>query len=347
MGAMLKTIMRAIGSDIAIDLGTANTLIYVKGVGIVVAEPSVVAVEKDSRRPLRVRAVGELAKDMLGRTPENVVPIRPIRDGVIANFEITKEMLRHFMSKVRETRMVWRPRVVLTVPAGLNDVERRAVREAAEQVGAGEVYLIEQAVAAALGAGYDVSQPAASMVVDIGGGTTEIAVLSCSGVIYSRSSRMGGDKMDEAIIQYVRRTYHLLIGERTAERIKIEIGCAYAEGSMISMKIKGRDLLYDAPKTLEIKSEEIRQALLEPVAAIVERVRFALEGISPETSADIAENGIIMVGGGSLLTNLDAMIREATQLPVRVADEPLTTVAMGAGRVLEDRRLRDTLALKI
>ena len=344
---MLKSILRAIGSDIAIDLGTANTLIYVKNVGIVVAEPSVVAVEKDSRRPVRVRAVGELAKDMLGRTPENVIPVRPIRDGVIANFEITKEMLRHFMNKVRESRMVLRPRVVLTVPAGLNDVERRAVREAAEQVGAGEVYLIEQAVAAALGSGYDITQPAASMVVDIGGGTTEIAVLSCSGVIYSRSARIGGDKMDEAIIQYIRRTYHLLIGERTAERIKMEIGCAYAEGSMTSMKIKGRDLLYDAPKTLEIKSEEVRQALSEPVTAIVERVRFALEGISPETSADIAENGIIMVGGGSLLTNLDAMIREATQLPVRVADEPLTTVVTGAGRVLEDRRLRDTLALRI
>jgi rod shape-determining protein MreB len=345
---MFKSILRAVGSDIAIDLGTANTLIYVKNVGIVVSEPSVVAVEKDSRRPpMRVRAVGNSAKDMLGRTPENVTPVRPIRDGVIANFEVTKEMLRHFLNKVRESRFVFRPRMVIAVPAGLNDVERRAVREVAEQVGAGEVYLIEQAVAAALGAGYDITQPSASMVVDIGGGTTEVAVLSCSGVIYSRSSRVGGDKMDEAIIQYVRRNYHLLIGERTAERIKLEVGSAYAEPQMSSMKIKGRDLLYDAPKTMEIKSEEVRQALLEPVAAIVECVKHALEGISPETSADIAENGIVMVGGGSLLTNFDAMLREATQLPVRLAEDPLTTVAMGAGRILEDRRLRDGLALRL
>jgi rod shape-determining protein MreB and related proteins len=343
---MLKSILRAVGSDIAIDLGTSNTIVYVKNVGVVVTEPSVVAVERDTRRPPRVRAVGEQAKDMLGRTPENVTPVRPIRDGVISNFEVAKEMLRHFMNKVRESRMVFRPRVVLTVPAGLNDVERRAVREAAEQVGAGEVFLIEQGVAAALGSGYDDTQPTASMVVDIGGGTTEIAVLSCSGVIYSRSARLGGDKMDEAIIQYVRRNYHLLIGERTAERIKIEIGCAYAEGAMTSMKIKGRDLLYDAPKTMEIKSEEVRQALHEPVSGIVERIRCALEGISPETSADIAENGIILVGGGSQLTNLDALVRESTQLPVRVADEPLTTIAMGAGRVLEDRRLRETLAFR-
>ncbi len=344
---MLNWILRAVGSDIAIDLGTANTLVYVKNVGIVVSEPSVVAVEKDARRPpLRVRAVGNVAKDMLGRTPENVIPVRPIRDGVIANFEITKEMLRHLLNKVRESRLVFRPRMVIAVPAGLNDVERRAVREVAEQIGAGEVYLIEQAVAAALGAGYDVTQPSASMVVDIGGGTTEVAVLSCSGVIYSRSSRIGGDKMDEAIIQYIRRNYHLLIGERTAERIKIEIGSAYSEAEMDSLQIKGRDLLYDAPKTMEIKSEEVRLALAEPVGAIVECVKHALEGISPETSSDISENGIVLVGGGALLSNLDARIREATQLPVRVAEDPLTTVAMGAGRVLEDRRLREILALR-
>jgi rod shape-determining protein MreB and related proteins len=343
---MFKSLLRAVGSDIAIDLGTANTLVYVKNVGIVVAEPSVVAVEKDSGRPLRIRDVGERAKEMLGRTPENVIAVRPIRDGVIANFEVAKEMLKHLINRVRESRLVIRPRIVMAVPAGLNDVERRAVREAAEQAGAGEVFLIEEAVAAALGAGYDVTQPSAAMVVDIGGGTTEVAVLSCSGVIYSRSTRIGGDKMDEHIIQFVRRHYHMLIGERTAERIKIEIGSAYPGPQMTSMKIKGRDLLTDAPKTLEIKSEDVRQALAEPVSAIVERIKHALEGISPETAADIAENGIVMCGGGSLLANLDALVRESTQLPVRLADDPLSTVAMGAGRVLEDRGLREILATR-
>jgi len=344
---MLSTILRAFGNDIAIDLGTANTLFYLKDRGVVLREPSVVAVAKSSNGQDRVVAVGVEAKEMLGRTPHNVVAIRPIRDGVIANFEITKQMLHRFIAKVKQSYTIVRPRIVIAVPAGLNDVERRAVKESALLAGASEVFLVEEAVAAAIGAGYDVTSPAATMVVDIGGGTTEVAVLSCSGIIYSRSTRVGGDAMDEAIIQYVRRTYHLLIGERTAERVKIEIGSAYPDAEMRSVEIKGRDLLADAPKILEIKSEEVRAALAEPINAIVDRVKLALEGISPETSADIAENGILLVGGGALITNLDRLIQSATRLPVRLADDPLTTVVNGAGRCLEDPVLRQKLAVRL
>jgi len=344
---MLTSILRAMGNDLAIDLGTANTLVYIKDKGIVLREPSVVAMTKNGAAYGRVHSVGVEAKEMLGRTPDNVVAIRPIRDGVIANFEITKEMLRQFIAKVKRDHMVIRPRIVIAVPAGLNDVERRAVKESVLLAGASEVFLIEEAVAAAIGAGYDITSPAATMVVDIGGGTTEVAVLSCSGVIYSRSTRVGGDAMDEAIIQYVRRTYHLLIGERTAERVKIDIGTAYPDGEMRAVEIRGRDLLADAPKILEIKSEEVRAALAEPVNAIVDRVKLALEGISPETSADIAENGILLVGGGALVTNLDRLLQSATKLPVRLADDPLTTVALGAGRCLEDAVLRERLAMRL
>jgi len=344
---MLTSILRALGHDLAIDLGTANTLVYIKDKGVVLREPSVVAMTKNGATYGHVHSVGVEAKEMLGRTPDNVVAIRPIRDGVIANFEITKEMLRHFIAKVKRDHVVMRPRIVIAVPAGLNDVERRAVKESAILAGASEVFLIEEAVAAAVGAGYDITTPAATMVVDIGGGTTEVAVLSCSGVIYSRSTRVGGDAMDEAIIQYVRRTYHLLIGERTAERVKIDIGTAYPDGEMRSFEIRGRDLLADAPKVLEIKSEEVRAALADPVNAIVDRVKMALEGISPETSADIAENGILLVGGGALVTNLDRLIQSATKLPVRLADDPLTTIALGAGRCLEDSVLRERLAMRL
>jgi len=343
---MLNSVLRMFGSDIAIDLGTANTLVYVKGAGVVISEPSVVAIAKDERGVDRVHSVGVEAKEMLGRTPDHVRAIRPIRDGVIANFEVTKEMLRYFIRRVRDQRFIVRPRVVVAVPAGLNDVERRAVKESALLAGASEVYLIEEAVAAAIGAGFDVTAPTATMLVDIGGGTTEVAVLSCSGIVYSRSTRIGGDKMDEAIIQYIRRTYHLLIGEQTAERVKIMIGSAYPEPEMTSMEIKGRDLVADAPKTLEIKSEEVRAALAEPINGIVDRVKIALEGISPETSADIAENGITLCGGGSLLANLDALLRHATKLPVVRAEDPLTTVAVGAGKCLEDPILRQRLAIR-
>jgi rod shape-determining protein MreB len=343
---MFNSILRAIGNDIAIDLGTANTLIYVKGKGVALNEPSVVAVTKD-RAAARVHSVGVEAKEMLGRTPDNVEAIRPIRDGVIANFEITKAMMQHFVAKVRHSHRVIRPRMIIAVPAGLNDVERRAVKEAGLLSGASEVYLIEEAVAAAIGSGYDITSPAATMVVDIGGGTTEIAVLSCSGIIYSRSTRIGGDKMDEAIIQYVRRTYHLLIGERTAERVKIDIGSAYPDRAIRAIEIRGRDLLADAPKVLEIKSEEVRAALSEPINGIVERVKSALEGISPETSADIAENGILLVGGGSQIAHLDRLIQAATKLPVRVAEDPLTTIVMGAGYCLENPFLREKLCIKM
>ncbi len=320
-------------NDIGIDLGTANTLINVKDHGIVLREPSVVAVKSGTNEVL---AVGDDAKRMLGRTPGNIVAIRPLKDGVIADFDITEAMLRYFIRRVHDRRTMVRPRIVIAVPSGITEVEKRAVRESAMLAGAREVYLIEEPMAAAIGAGLPVTEPSGNMIIDIGGGTTEVAVISLSGVVYSNSTRVGGDKMDEAIISYVKRKYNLLIGERTAEKIKIRIGTAYPMDEMESMEVKGRDLVLGIPKTLELKSEEVREALAEPVNAIVESVKMALEKTPPELSADIVDKGIVLVGGGSMLANLDVLLRETTGLPVMLAEDPLTAVAVGTGRCLDE-----------
>lgn len=326
-------------SDLAIDLGTANTLVYVSGRGIVVSEPSVVAVSRDGRGPDKVRAIGKQAKEMLGRTPGNIVATRPMKDGVIADFEVTAAMIAYFIKRVHDRKRLVRPRIVIAVPSGITEVEKRAVRESAMLAGAREVYLIEEPMAAALGAGLPVTEPSGNMIIDIGGGTTEVAVISLSGVVYSNSTRVGGDKMDDAIIQYVKRTHNLLIGERTAELVKMQIGTAYPTGDPDSMEIKGRDIVAGVPKTLEIKSEEVLDALAEPISAIVESVKAALERTPPELSADIVDKGIVLVGGGSLLRNLDILLRETTGLPVMLAEDPLTAVAMGTGRCLDELRL--------
>ncbi len=333
-------------NDLAIDLGTANTLVYVKGKGIVSSEPSVVAVCKDGRGPDKVRAVGREAKEMLGRTPGNIVAIRPMKDGVIADFEVTEAMLRYFIARAHNRSKLLRPRIVIAVPSGITEVEKRAVRESAMSAGAREVFLIEEPMAAAIGAGLPVTEPSGNMIVDIGGGTTEVAVISLSGIVYSNSTRVGGDKMDEAIINYVKRKYNLLVGERTAELIKIKIGTAYPTEDVQTMEVKGRDLVAGVPKTLEIKSDEVREALTEPVNAVVEAVRIALERTPPELGADIVDKGIVMVGGGSLLRNLDILLREATGLPVMLAEDPLTAVALGTGRCLDEPRLLRDVALR-
>jgi rod shape-determining protein MreB len=334
---MFDTILGWFSTDLAIDLGTANTLVYVKGRGIVVSEPSVVAVSRDSRGgPQRVRAVGKAAKEMLGRTPGHIVAIRPLKDGVIADFDITEAMLRYFIRRVHDRRTLVRPRIVIAVPSGITEVEKRAVRESAMLAGAREVYLVEEPMAAAIGAGLPVTEPSGNMIIDIGGGTTEVAVISLSGVVYANSTRVGGDKMDEAIINYVKRKYNLLIGERSAEKIKIRIGTAYPTDEVKSMEIKGRDLVLGIPKTLELKSEEVREALAEPVNAIVESVKMALEKTPPELSADIVDKGIVLVGGGAMLANLDVLLRETTGLPVMLTENPLTAVAVGTGRILDE-----------
>jgi len=333
-------------NDLAIDLGTANTLVYVKGKGIVSSEPSVVAVCKDGRGPDKVRAVGREAKEMLGRTPANIVAIRPMKDGVIADFEVTEAMLRYFIARAHNRSKLVRPRIVIAVPSGITEVEKRAVRESAMSAGAREVFLIEEPMAAAIGAGLPVTEPSGNMIVDIGGGTTEVAVISLSGIVYSNSTRVGGDKMDEAIINYVKRKYNLLVGERTAELIKIKIGTAYPTEDVQTLAVKGRDLVAGVPKTLELKSDEVREALAEPVNAVVEAVRIALERTPPELGADIVDKGIVMVGGGSLLRNLDILLREATGLPVMLAEDPLTAVALGTGRCLDEPRLLRDVALR-
>ncbi|MCC6640147.1 MAG: rod shape-determining protein [Deltaproteobacteria bacterium] len=336
---ILDPILGWFSSDLAIDLGTANTLVFARGRGIVVSEPSVVAVVKDGRGPDKVRAVGREAKEMLGRTPGNIIAIRPMRDGVIADFEITEAMLRYFIARVHNRSRLVRPRIVVAVPSGITEVEKRAVRESAMSAGAREVYLIEEPMAAAIGAGLPVTEPSGNMIVDIGGGTTEVAVISLSGIVYSNSTRVGGDKMDEAIINYVKRKYNLLIGERTAEIVKMNIGTAYPTEEIRSMEIKGRDLVGGVPKTLEIKSDEVREALMEPVTAVVEAVKIALERTDPELAADIVDKGIVMTGGGALLANLDILLREETGLPVMVAEDALTAVALGTGRTLDELRL--------
>jgi rod shape-determining protein MreB and related proteins len=323
-------------NDLAIDLGTATTLIYVKGKGIVSCEPSVVAVSRDARGEKRVLAVGREAKEMLGRTPGNIQAIRPLRDGVIADFEITEAMLRYFIARAHNRRTLVKPRIIICVPFGITEVEKRAVRESAESAGAREVYLIEEPMAAAIGAGLPITEPTGNMIVDIGGGTTEVAVISLSGVVFSKSVRVGGDKMDDAIVNYIKRKYNLLVGERTAELIKITIGSAYPGNEIQTMEIKGRDLVAGVPKTVEISDEEIRDSLLEPINQIVEAVRIGLERTPPELASDIVDKGIILAGGGSLLRNLDTLLREETGLPVTLAEDPLTSVVMGAGKVLDD-----------
>lgn len=322
-------------NDLAIDLGTANTLIYVKGKGIVCSEPSVVAVQVDHRGQKKILAVGREAKEMLGRTPGSITAIRPMKDGVIADFEITEAMLRFFIRKVHNGKTLVRPRIIVCVPYGITEVERRAVRESAESAGAREVYLIEEPMAAAIGAGLPINEPSGNMIVDIGGGTTEVAVISLSGIVYSKSIRVGGDKMDEAIIQYMKRKYNLLIGERTAEIIKITIGTAYPEEEIRTMEVKGRDLVAGIPKTFEINSEEIRESLAEPINALVEAVRVALERTPPELAADIVDKGIVLAGGGALLRNLDVLLREETGLPVMITEDPLSAVVIGSGLALE------------
>ena len=332
---MFDSLYGLFSNDLAIDLGTANTLIYVKGKGIVCSEPSVVAVQMDSRGQKRILAVGREAKDMLGRTPGSINAIRPMKDGVIADFEITEAMLRYFIRKVHNGKTLVRPRIIVCVPYGITEVEKRAVRESAESAGAREVYLIEEPMAAAIGAGLPINEPSGNMIVDIGGGTTEVAVISLSGIVYSKSIRVGGDKMDDAIIHYMKRKYNLLIGERTAEIIKVTIGTAYPEEEIRTMEVKGRDLVAGIPKTFEINSEEIRESLSEPINALVEAVRVALERTPPELAADIVDKGIVLAGGGALLRNLDVLLREETGLPVMLADDPLSAVVIGSGLALE------------
>ncbi|WP_119418527.1 rod shape-determining protein [Desertibaculum subflavum] len=336
---MFSNLFGMLSADMAIDLGTANTLVYVKGRGIVLNEPSVVAIVNNKGKK-QVLAVGDEAKLMLGRTPGNIEAIRPLRDGVIADFEIAEEMIKHFIRKVHNRRSFASPQVIICVPSGSTAVERRAIQESAESAGARRVYLIEEPMAAAIGAGLPVTEPTGSMVVDIGGGTTEVAVISLGGIVYSRSVRVGGDKMDEAIIAYIRRNHNLLVGEASAERIKKQIGSAYPpdDGNGPTMEIKGRDLMNGVPKELVISQRQIAEALAEPVGAIVEAVKVALEHTAPELAADIVDKGIVLTGGGALLSNLDFVIRNATGLPVTVADEPLSCVALGTGRALEEMK---------
>ncbi len=332
-------------NDLAIDLGTSNTLIYVKGKGIVCNEPSVVAVQRDGKGGRKILAVGREAKDMLGRTPGAVTAIRPIQDGVIADFEVTEAMLRYFITKAHNRRTMVKPRIVICVPNGITEVEKRAVRESAESAGAREVYLIEEPMAAAIGADLPVAEASGNMIVDIGGGTTEVAVISLAGIVYSRSIRVGGDKMDEAIIQHIKRRYNLLIGERTAEQIKIQVGNAFPFDEIRVMNVKGRDMIAGVPRTVEINSDEVREALAEPITAIVETVRVALERTPPELAADIVDKGIVLAGGGALLGNLDVVLREETRLPVMIAEDPISCVVLGTGRVLDELELLKVVAI--
>lgn len=333
---ILDPVLGWFSNDLAIDLGTANTLVYVKGKGIVLSEPSVVAVRADGRGPTKVLAVGKEAKMMLGRTPGNIVAIRPMKDGVIADFEITEAMLRHFIRKVHNRRTLIRPRIIVSVPSGITQVEKRAVRESAESAGAREVYLIEEPMAAAIGAGLPITEPTSNMVVDIGGGTTEVAVISLAGIVYSKSVRIAGDKMDEAILQHIKRKYNLLIGERTAELIKTTIGNAYPGEVVERMQIKGRDLVSGIPKILEIDSDEVRESIREQIDTIVETVKIALEQTPPELAADIVDRGIVLTGGGALLKGLDKLLREETGLPITITEDPLSTVVLGSGKALDN-----------
>ena len=334
---MLSKLMGLFSADMAIDLGTANTLVYVRGRGIALNEPSVVAIQED-RGKKQVLAVGNDAKQMLGKTPGNIHAIRPLKDGVIADFEIAEEMIKYFIRKVHNRRTFATPLIIICVPSGSTAVEQRAIQESAEAAGARKVWLIPEPMAAAIGAGLPVTEPAGSMVVDIGGGTTEVAVLSLGGIVYAKSVRVGGDKMDSAIVSYIRRNMNLLVGESSAERIKKQIGCACPpeNGEGQTMEIKGRDLLNGIPKEIVVSERQVAEALAEPVAQIMEAVKIALENTAPELAADIVDKGIVLTGGGALLKNLDRVLREATGLPVSIAEEPLACVAKGTGLALDD-----------
>ena len=320
-------------NDIGIDLGTANTLVFTKGRGIVLCEPSVVAIQKGTSHVL---AVGEEAKRMLGRTPGSIVAIRPMRDGVIADFEITEAMLRYFINKSQDRKKLVKPRIVIAIPSGITEVEKRAVKDSAERAGAREIFLVEEPIAAAIGVGLPIHEPAGNMIIDIGGGTTEMAVISLAGVVFSKSIRIGGDEIDQAIIEHLRKTYNLMIGERAAEELKIKIGSAYPLEEEMTAEVKGRDLVAGLPKMITVSSEEIREAMAEPIAAILETTRITLERTPPELSADLIERGIVLAGGGSLLRGIDKLISEETGLPVHVAEDPLTAVALGTGKVLSE-----------
>ena len=334
---MLNLFWDFFSNDLAIDLGTANTLVNVQGQGIVLREPSVVAINSNTKE---VQAVGEEAKQMLGRAPGTISAIRPMKDGVIAHFEVTEKMISHFIRKVHNNRKTLvRPRVVIAVPSGITQVEKRAVRDSAESAGAREVFLIEEPMAAAIGVDLPVQEPTGNMIIDIGGGTTEVAIISMSGIGFSRSVRIAGDEMDEAIVNYIKKKYNLLIGERTAEEVKIHIGSAYPLNESMTMEVKGRDLIAGIPKTLLVSDEEIREALTETFGAIVEAVKIALERTPPELAADIVDKGVVIAGGGSLIKGLDILLKEATGLPITLAMDPLSAVALGAGKVLADPKL--------
>lgn len=328
---MVSWFSRLLSNDVAIDLGTANTLVYLKGEGVVLNEPSVVAIDQSNRK---VYAVGADAKAMLGKTPDHIAAIRPLKDGVIADFEITEVMLREFIRKSQKKKYFIKPRIIIAVPSGITEVEKRAVRDSAEHAGAREIYLIAEPIAAAIGVGLPVNKPSGSMIIDIGGGTTEIAVIALDGIVANSSIRVAGDEMDEAIVSYVKRTYNLLIGEQTAEQIKMSIGAAIKLDEDLSMEVKGRDLVAGIPKTLKLTSEEIREALSEPVAQIVEALKTALEETPPELAADIVDRGIVMTGGGSLLKGLDVLMKQKTNLPITLVEDPLSCVVLGAGKVL-------------
>jgi rod shape-determining protein MreB len=337
---MWNNFLGLFSNDIGIDLGTANTLVYVKDRGIVLREPSVVAIQAGTKRIL---AVGDEAKRMVGRTPGNIVAIRPMKAGVIADFEITEAMLRYFIKKIHNRRKMIRPRIIIAVPSDITEVEKRAVKDSATHAGAREVFLIEEPMAAAIGVGLPVQEPAGNMIVDIGGGTTEVALISLAGIVFSRTVRVGGDEMDECIVQYMKRVYNLMIGERTAEEVKISMGSAYSVEEEVNTEIKGRDLVAGLPKTLTITSEEIREALQEPVSSIIDAIRITLERCPPELSSDLVDRGMILAGGGALLTGIDKLIAEQTGLPVHLADDPLTAVAEGTGVVLNELNfLRET-----
>jgi len=339
----IRSIFSLFSSDLAIDLGTANTLVFARGKGIVVNEPSIVAINKINGE---VEAVGKEAKEMLGRTPGNIVAIRPMKDGVIADFKVTERMLTYFIQKAHGRRMLVHPRIVIGVPSEITPVEKRAVIDSAYRAKASEVHLVEQAMVAAIGAGLPITEPSGNMVVDIGGGTTDVAVISLSGIVYSRSVRVAGNEMDDAIMQYLKRKYNLLIGERTAEIIKIQIGSAYPLDRPLTMEVKGRNLIEGVPKTVTIEDKEIREALGECVATIMNAIRVALERTPPELSADISDRGIVLTGGGALLKNLDKRIREETGLPVSIAEDPLASVVLGTGKMLTDFKLLRRVAIE-
>ncbi len=338
-----RSVFSLISSDLAIDLGTANTLVFAKGKGIVVNEPSIVAMNKTNGE---VEAVGREAKEMLGRTPGNIVAIRPMKDGVIADFKVTERMLNYFIQKAHGRKMLVHPRIVIGVPSEITQVEKRAVIDSAYRAKASEVHLVEQAMVAAIGAGLPITEPSGNMVVDIGGGTTDVAVISLSGIVYSRSVRVAGNEMDDAIMQYLKRKYNLLIGERTGEQIKMQIGSAYPLDRPLTMEIKGRNLIEGVPKTITIDDSEIREALGECVATIINAIRVALERTPPELSADISDRGIVLTGGGALLKNLDRRIREETGLPVSIAEDPLASVVLGTGKMLTEFKLLRRIAIE-